>query len=106
MITLSRFKQIVREQSVLLYHDQEHALATLYRLLPADAAERLNALKIIQAAVEAPGDITDEIARRLGRVAAIFEARTPTPLYGGTTGRGSPRVAMAATQSLGSGSGT
>jgi hypothetical protein len=76
-LSLSRFKEIVREQAVLLQHNEARALATLPQLLPADAAARQAAFQAIRTAIEAVGDIPDEVRQRLARIAAIFGVGAP-----------------------------
>jgi Protein of unknown function (DUF3141) len=71
-MSLARFKEKVREQYLLVYLDEERAIAALPRLLGADATQRMTALDILHRVLAARGSISDEGKRRLARIEAIF----------------------------------
>ncbi len=71
-LSLARFKEVLREQYLLLRHDEERALAAVPRLLPNDSAERERVFDAVRRAVEAPGDLPEEVKQRLSRVEALF----------------------------------
>jgi hypothetical protein len=75
-ITLSRFKEIVREQFLLLRYDGERALALIPRLLPDDAAKRQAAIDAIRLAAEAIGELPEAAKRRLARIETLFGANS------------------------------
>jgi hypothetical protein len=74
-IGLPRFKEIMREQFLLVRLDEERAVAALPRLLGADAAERKAALDVLHRVLDATGGMSDEGGRRLARIEALFDAR-------------------------------
>jgi hypothetical protein len=71
-LPLQEFKRIIREQFFMLIVDEAQALATLPRLLPADAAKRAEAFALIRSVVEATGEIPEPEAERLAAVERIF----------------------------------
>jgi pimeloyl-ACP methyl ester carboxylesterase len=73
-LTLPQFKAMAREQFFLMLLDPEAALAAIPRRLPPDTEERQQALAAIRQVLGATGDITGEVAERLQRVTALFEA--------------------------------
>ena len=74
-MSLARFKELVREQYLLVCLDEERAMNTLPALLGVDAAERKAALDIVRQVLAAAGGLSDEASRRLTRVEALFAAR-------------------------------
>src|SRR5262249_33557092 len=71
-VPLSIFKAIVREQFYMLQLDQEGALAAIPSMLPADADVRLNGFNLIKDVLAARGEITDDLSKRLERIAQLF----------------------------------
>lgn len=71
---LPAFKALVRDQFFMLLIDQEAALAAIPGLLPESPEERRSALAALRRVVQAPGALPAEGARRLDRIAALFEA--------------------------------
>jgi hypothetical protein len=71
-LSLARFKEIVREQYLLLRRDEERALAAIPRLLLDDSAERERVFDAVRRAAEAPGDLPEAVKQRLSRVEALF----------------------------------
>ena len=74
-MSLARFKELVREQYLLVCLDEERAMNTLPALLGVDAAERKAALDVVRRVLAAAGDLSDEAGRRLARVEALFAVR-------------------------------
>jgi hypothetical protein len=74
-LKLSEFKDMVRAQYLLLRRDEERALSAIPPMLPADASERRAALAIIRRIVAACGGESDEVTRRMARIAEMFETR-------------------------------
>jgi hypothetical protein len=72
-MTLAEFKELVREQNLLLGRDEERSMATLPQLLPEDDAQRKVMLDLIRRVVAVSGDTSAEVQRRLARVEALFE---------------------------------
>ena len=71
-VPLSIFKATVREQFYMLQLDQEGALAAIPSMLPADADVRLNGFNLIKDVLAARGEITDDVSKRLERIAQLF----------------------------------
>ena len=71
-IGLSRFKEIVRDQFLILRLDEERAIAALPNLLPADKRARETAVGLLRRVVEARGASSQEGARRMTRIEALF----------------------------------
>jgi hypothetical protein len=76
-LTLSQFKQMVREQFFMLLIDQDAAVAAIPSLLPPEAEERQAALGAIQEVVSASGELAGEAAERMKRVVKLFEGGKP-----------------------------
>jgi hypothetical protein len=67
-----RFKEIVREQFLILRLDEEAAIAALPKLLPEDRRACEAALKLVHRVIEARGSQSEEGHRRLARVETLF----------------------------------
>ncbi|MGD9921697.1 MAG: DUF3141 domain-containing protein, partial [Pseudorhodoplanes sp.] len=76
-LTLAQFKQLVREQFSMLLIDEEAALAAIPSLLPPGADERKAALAAVQEVATASGDLAGEAAKRMERVAGLFDGGKP-----------------------------
>jgi hypothetical protein len=74
-ISLARFKEMVREQFLLVCLDEERAVNSLSALLGADAAEHKAALDVLQRVLAARGALSDEGKRRQARIEALFGAK-------------------------------
>jgi hypothetical protein len=74
-MSLARFKEMLREQFLLVCLDEERAVDTLPALLGADAGERKTALDVLHRILEARGALSDEGKRRLARIEAVFGAK-------------------------------
>jgi hypothetical protein len=73
-LPLDAFKELVREQYLIVRGDQQRAFAAIPKLLPEDAGERAAALKLIRQVFSAAGEPSPEVKKRLEQVAAVFEA--------------------------------
>ena len=69
---MSRFKEIVRDQFLILRLDEERAIAALPKLLPGDRRARETALGLVRRIIEARGATSQEGARRLKRIETLF----------------------------------
>jgi hypothetical protein len=78
---LSRFKEIVRDQFLILRLDEERAIASLSKLLPADRRARETALGLIRRIIDARGAASEEGIRRIKRVEMLF-GNSPPPKPG------------------------
>ncbi len=74
-MSLPRFKEMMREQFLLVCLDEERAVSALPRLLGTDAAERKAALDILHRVLAASGAMSDEGRQRLTRIEALFGAK-------------------------------
>ena len=82
-IGFGRFKEIVREQYLMLLLHQESAVATLPRLLPGDRAKRATLLELVRRVVTARGSLPEDGERRMAQIEALFDAGTPpVPVVG------------------------
>jgi hypothetical protein len=77
-VGLARFKEIMKEQYLILLQDEERAIATLPNLLPKDRKERDETLAMVRRILAARGVLPEEGSRRFQRIEAIF-AGTPPP---------------------------
>jgi hypothetical protein len=75
-ISLLRFKEMVKEQYLILLPDEERAIDAIPKLLPPDRAERDAAIADIRRIFTAIGPLNEESARRLSRVEALFGVTT------------------------------
>jgi len=71
-ISLAKFKEMMKEQSLIMTLDQEGAAAAISKLLPGDSAERRAAMTVIRRILSAGGLLPDEGKRRLERVEGLF----------------------------------
>src|SRR3954454_14984193 len=71
-IGLSRFKETVRDQFLILRLDEERAIASLPKLLPADGRARETAVGLIRRIIEARGAASEEGVRRMKRIETLF----------------------------------
>jgi hypothetical protein len=72
-MTFERLKEVLREQFLLVFLDEERAIKALPRLLGSDKAERTAALSVLHRILSAPGGMSEEARRRLQRVEVLFE---------------------------------
>jgi hypothetical protein len=69
---LARFKELVKEQFLILGLDEERAIASLPKLLPDDQRACEGALTVLRRVLEARGALSDESARRLAQIERLF----------------------------------
>ena len=72
---LARFKELMKEQFLLVCLDEERAVNALPRLLGVDAAERKAALDVLHRILDARREMSAEGKRRLVRIEALFNAK-------------------------------
>jgi len=72
-----RFKEIVKEQYLILLLDAERAVAALPKLLPDDRQQRQEALGLVRRVLAARGALPEEGSRRLDRIETIFAGPPP-----------------------------
>jgi pimeloyl-ACP methyl ester carboxylesterase len=76
-VGLARFKEIVKEQYLLLLLDEERAIAALPKLLPDNRRQCAEALALVRRVLAAPGILPEEGRRRLERIEAMFGGPPP-----------------------------
>jgi uncharacterized protein DUF3141 len=76
-VGLAQFKQIVREQYLILLLDVERAIAALPKLLPEDRREWDSALAMVRRVLAARGSLPEENSRRLARIEAMLPSPPP-----------------------------
>jgi len=76
-VGLARFKEIVKEQYLILLLDAERAIAALPKLLPVNRRQCEEALALVRRVLAARGPVPEEGRRRLERVEAVFAGPPP-----------------------------
>ena len=74
-LSLAQFKEIVREQYLLVCHDAERAINALPTLLGSDVTARKAALDVLHRVLAARDTLSGEGKRRLAQVEALFDVR-------------------------------
>ena len=72
-----RFKEIVKEQYLILLLDAERAIAALPKLLPNNRRQCDEALALVRRVLAARGALPEEGRRRLERIEAMFAGPPP-----------------------------
>jgi pimeloyl-ACP methyl ester carboxylesterase len=73
--SLAQFKQMVREQYLLVCMDEERAIQALPTLLGADTARRKAMLDVLHQVLAAREPLSAESKRRLSRVETLFKSK-------------------------------
>src|ERR1700759_5459190 len=76
-VGFARFKEVVKEQYLILLLDSERAIAALPKLISDDRRQGEEALKLVRRVLEARGALPPEGQRRLERIAAMFAGPPP-----------------------------
>ena len=76
-VGFARFKEIVKEQYLILLMDAERAIAALPKLLPANRRQCEEALALVRRVLAARGALPDEGRRRLEHIEAMFTGPPP-----------------------------
>ena len=76
-VGLARFKEIVKEQYLILLLDPERAIAALPKLLPSNRRQCDEALALVRRVLAARGTLPEESRRRLERIEAMFGGPPP-----------------------------
>lgn len=72
-LTPSEFKSLAQDPAFMMLIDPEAALAAVPELLPQSLEERRAAFTMLREVVEAAGPLPEEGARRLRRIARLFD---------------------------------
>jgi len=73
--SVAEMKQLMKEQSLLIRIDEEHAVESIPKLLPDDPRQRQAELDVVHKVISAQGALPVEGRRRLDRVDALYHAR-------------------------------
>ena len=76
-VGLTRFKEIVKEQYLILLLDAERAIASLPKLLPSNRRQCEEALALVRRVLAARGALPEEGRKRLERIEAMFAGPPP-----------------------------
>ena len=76
-IGLARFKEVVKEQYLILLMDAERAIAAIPKLLPSNRRQCEEALALVRRVLDARGALPEEGRRRLERIEALFTGPPP-----------------------------
>src|SRR5206468_6098127 len=76
-VGFARFKEIVKEQYLILLLDPERAIAALPKLLPDNRRQCDEALALVRRVLAARGALSEEGSRRLERIEAMFAGPPP-----------------------------
>src|SRR6516162_4144370 len=76
-VGLTKFKEIVKEQYLILLLDAERAIASLPKLLPSNRRQCEEALALVRRVLAARGALPEEGRKRLERVEALFGGPPP-----------------------------
>jgi hypothetical protein len=72
---MAQFKEIAREQYLLLRLDEERAIRTLPKLLGGNARDCTASLDALHRVLGARGELSREGARRLAQIEVLFAGR-------------------------------
>ena len=76
-IGFAKFKEVVKEQYLILLLDTERAIAALPKLLPDDRRQCEEALALVRRVLASRGALPEEGSRRLKRIETIFAGPAP-----------------------------
>ncbi len=76
-VGFAQFKEIVKEQYLILLIDEERAVAALPKLLQDDRRQCNEALALVRRVLSARGALSPQAMRRLERIAAVFAGPPP-----------------------------
>jgi hypothetical protein len=76
-VGFARFKEIVKEQYLILQLDPERAIAALPKLLPNNRRQCEEALTLVRRVLDARGTLPEEGRRRLERIETMFAGPPP-----------------------------
>jgi hypothetical protein len=77
-IGFARFKEVVKDQFLMLLLDEERAIAALPKLLPEKHQERELGMAAVRRVLAARGSLSAEGSRRLARIEALFDVPAGT----------------------------
>ena len=74
-LSLAQFKQLIKEQYLLVCMDEERAVSAIPKLLGPDRDVRKAALDVLHLVLVARGQLGEEGRRRLARIESLFDVR-------------------------------
>ena len=77
-IGFARFKEVMKEQFLMLRLDEERAIAALPKLLPEKRQERELGIAALRRVLAARGSLSAEDSRRLARIESLFDVPAAT----------------------------
>ena len=77
-IGFARFKEVIKEQFLMLRLDEERAIAALPKLLPEKRQERELGIAALRRVLAARGSLSAEDSRRLARIELLFDVPAAT----------------------------
>src|SRR5215471_14910411 len=78
-VGFARFKDVVKEQYLILHLDTERAIAALPKLVPDDRRQCEEALALVRRVLKSRGALPAEGSRRLERIETLFAGPPPAP---------------------------
>jgi len=76
---MTRLKELLKEQYLLVRLDEERAIRAIPKLLPSSMDERRAAMDALRRVISAKGTLPEEGRRRLARVEALFDVKAEKP---------------------------
>ena len=73
-VGFARFKEVVKEQFMVLFLDEARAVAAIPALLPDSRKQRSDALRVLRRVLVARGELLEDSARRHAEIEAMFGA--------------------------------
>jgi hypothetical protein len=74
---LAQFKELIKEQYLLVCMDEERAISAIPKLLGPDRDERKKALDVLQKVLGARGELQGGSRERLDRIESLFDVKQP-----------------------------
>ena len=76
-LSLTQFKELIKEQYLLICMDEERAISAIPKLLGADRDMRKAALDVLHRVLVARGELHGEGRKRLARIESLFDVKQP-----------------------------
>ena len=76
-LSLAQFKDLIKEQYLLICMDEERAISAIPKLLGPDNDERKAALDVLHRVLVARGELHGEGRKRLARIESLFNIKQP-----------------------------
>ena len=76
-LSLAQFKELIREQYLLVCMDEERAVGAIPKLLGPDRDVRKAALDVLHRGLVARGELNEDSRKRLARIESLFDVKQP-----------------------------